>query len=170
MLNYHLMVYIWQVGRINGCCLSSRRLAAEQSLRAMLWRGHSCSCRSCLGTARQAAASASEEESGWIWFCAVCLWPRCCYRRGGLSSLARAAAELGLEFTACCHLTFVPVSMALFCRSSLYRFTDQFPPGLTDFCQCNYGAVWGGMLKSAQLCVVSEVHTLCSHGSAAVRR
>lgn len=123
-----------------------------------------------LGTARQAAASASEEESGWIWVCAVCLWPRCCYSRGGLSSLARAAAGLGLEFTACCHLTFVPVSMALFCRSSLYRFTDQFPPGLTDFCQCNYGAVWGGMLKSAQLCVVSGVHTLCWHGSAVVRR
>lgn len=86
--------------------------------------------------------------------------PSAAAAKEALSSVAREGAELGLEFTACCHLTFVPVSMALFCGSSLHRFTDQFPPGLTGSCRCNC-AVRGEMPDSAQLVEVAGVHTPC---------
>lgn len=53
------------------------------------------------GTARQVVPSASEEECGWIWICAGCLWSRCCSSRGGSSSLAGAGVHNLLWLDVC---------------------------------------------------------------------
>lgn len=78
-----------EVGRINGCCLSSRAIPQGKVLK------------------RQLQILAGDCQAGTAFWLSLDLCrvfvTQCCSSKGDLSSLAREGTELGLEFPACCH-------------------------------------------------------------------